>query len=186
MLKIITLISFSLFFSGHEKEKIYWEENFKLSWSNFKGNPDPSDSFKAISFCGISFIPTFNANMDSIDVNVQAYFREATSWYIKEDTSKDLLIHEQLHFDITELYARRLKKKLALSTFDFNKCNFQLDSTYKILKLNMDKEQEKYDFETLHGLDKQKQSEWNKNIKNLIEDLDLYSDSLIAAPLNYE
>lgn len=50
-------------------------------------------------------------------VDVYAYFSPRQSWYHKDMADDHLLSHEQLHFDITELYARKLRKKIATYSF---------------------------------------------------------------------
>ena len=49
----------------------------------------------------------------SYDAKVYAHFYPDKSWVIKEQSSEHILNHEQLHFDITELHARKFRKQLS-------------------------------------------------------------------------
>ncbi len=68
-----------------------------------------------------------------------------------EGGSANLLAHEQLHFDITELFARKLRK--AMVEFDFeNSRNLRaaLQALYKKTEMERALMQKKFDVETKH------------------------------------
>jgi uncharacterized Fe-S cluster-containing MiaB family protein len=75
-----------------------------------------------------------------------------------------LLEHEQLHFDLGEVYARKIRKKVVeLTRKGVKDVNLFNEAIHEILKESSETDQQ-YDTETLHGaLDKQ-QEEWRKKI----------------------
>lgn len=90
---------------------IYWSESRKLVWGDFQGEKDTSQLNKeygealAISVVDIIF------NYSSRHIIVLASFDKKDSWTVTE--SKDVLEHEQLHFDIAELFARKIRKEFS-------------------------------------------------------------------------
>ena len=84
------------------------------------------------------------------EVEVFASFDKQKSW-TKSDAI-ELLAHEQLHFDIVEVYVRKIRK-FAQEAFDRNQRSQQY-ITKQITKLQSEykKTQTKYDSETKHGI----------------------------------
>jgi hypothetical protein len=76
-----------------------------------------------------------------------------------------LLAHEQLHFDMSEVYARLLRKQLAntqLTAANINKVSTDAFlETYRIYK----ERQWAYDQETHHGLNAAAQERWEQTIR---------------------
>ena len=87
-----------------------------------------------------------------------------------------ILQHEQGHFDITELFARKLAKEL--KEYKFNPRKYQ-DDVSKIYKKLMDEKEEyqnKYDKETDFSRNKEQQAEWLEKIKDELDELDEYAN----------
>ena len=84
-----------------------------------------------------------------------------------------ILSHEQGHFDIAEIFARKLHK--SLSEYNFNKKTFQQDlkAIYENLMQEKEAMQEQYDRETNHSINKSAQAAWLSKINDL---LTLYQD----------
>jgi hypothetical protein len=87
---------------------ITWNDKKPLQWLDFAGPVKDSSTFDAESFAEVKFTYTFNSLYD-FKFEVNATFNKNTSWYKKETQSLSLLKHEQLHFDIAELFAKKLK-----------------------------------------------------------------------------
>lgn len=141
-----------------------WAEQHPLSWADFTGKPDaPESVYAAATYAGLA--------LDVQDVNfagrvtfkVRAVFDSHRSWAHPDRKDKDVLAHEQLHFDIAEVYARRLERKLnALQLKVKNKeVAKKLVLQYNIAQM---KEQERYDKECVHGLNRENQQEWRTKI----------------------
>ena len=81
-----------------------------------------------------------------------------------QKASEALLRHEQLHFDITEAYARVMRQKLQLFAARANceKLQPAFNNTTKLVYADWDREQNRYDQETNHGLNAVRQAAWEK------------------------
>ena len=87
-------------------------------------------------------------------------------------------MHEQKHFDIVELYARRMRKDLALlKCSSMAVLNETADSLYKLYDKEMDRYQDQYDEETDGSMNGDKQREWNRKIPDELHLLELYSQT---------
>lgn len=164
---LLSLLSIDIYCQIDNDSIIYWSPDAKLNWTDFKGDaPDTTGYQVALSFVQIYTRAHWEQGMPNY--KVFAVFKKYNSW--SKDTSKSTLTHEQLHFDIGELFARKMRKAMfelrekkdgsindylqALTTY-FNECN---------------KTNAMYDAETAHGIYKGKQEEWNKKIaKDLCE-----------------
>ena len=87
-----------------EPDEISWCANRSLTWEDFKSTD--ITGYGARTATGI---PVRSVKMDStFIIEARAIFVRDKSWV--KDTSKQLLIHEQIHFDISELVARKLRQ----------------------------------------------------------------------------
>ena len=110
----ISLVTF-LIEIPDDKKKIIWNQNYQLEWTDFKGKVDQKSDYGAITSSGIS--TSYEFKKDSILFKVIAVFYKQDSW-TKESLQSELgLKHEQVHFDITEIAARRLRKRLREEVF---------------------------------------------------------------------
>ncbi|MFI5140330.1 MAG: DUF922 domain-containing protein, partial [Sphingobacteriales bacterium] len=107
----------------------------------------------------------------SIIVTVKALFYPKDSW--KSNWIDDaLLAHEQKHFDIVELYARKLRKQLSeIKVHNEEDAQHKLDSVHKIIDAEMDAFQDKYDDETNFSMAHDEQISWIKKIDAAIDNL---------------
>ncbi len=108
----ISLISFTFV----KDEFILWQENKKLKIQDFKA--DNKDTIKvnrqqflgAISAIRIEY-SSFQRNKNSVpDFSIKTYFDPNESWMLLKNDY--VLQHEQIHFDLTELYARKMRKSV--------------------------------------------------------------------------
>ncbi|MEX0314157.1 MAG: DUF922 domain-containing protein [Allomuricauda sp.] len=167
--KIVFIIGLLLFgFFGHTQEieeGVLWNKDFKLSWSDFKGKVPPAAVPAATTASGISY--KYSANLIhhevELDFEVNAYFYPNESWY-KPTICDDLILsHERLHFDITELFARKMRNKLSRTSFSEN-VKAEIRKIYRETLEELQKFQERYDWETNFSRNAAKQLEWNKRI----------------------
>src|SRR6187431_1107599 len=87
-----------------QNDTIYWSPCYKLKWDDFKGKPDTPSKYGAVSNPVVKYY--LSANEDSFTIRVICFFIKSKSWSIFKN-SDTLLIHEQGHFDISELFARK-------------------------------------------------------------------------------
>lgn len=146
---------------------LLWNEYYKLQWDDFQGEPDHGSLGDAGAAVQIKAKPYLIKK--EIRYDVEAYFNRRKSW--ARDTSPSLLAHEQLHFDIAELYARKIRKKVR----ELQKHRVNDIKTYnkaiQALLLESNEIDEQYDLETLHGALSRKQADWSARIKKELASL---------------
>ena len=168
---LILLFTLSYYISFGQNQ-IVWEEKRPLSWTDYHGTPDSKSQFKAYTSSGIDFKTEMTNGV--LSINVRAYFSQTDSWFKPDHRNNRLLIHEQLHFDITELYARKMRLRLSELTINPENFNTVVPALYKGLMKEMIDYQKKYDLETQHGISNEKQSEWERSVNKELENLNSY------------
>ncbi len=166
---LLTLIMVT-FFGTISEEKILWQENNKLSWSDFKAKQKPQNDFVATTSSGISFSYSysFKNNKMSSKFSVQSYFYPEKSWYNPLDATPHILKHEQTHFDISELHARILRKKITNFSFTKN-IKTEMDALYQKQEIARRAMQEKFDKETDHSRNKEKEKLWEDYVATQLQ-----------------
>ncbi len=167
----LSLFVFLVCAFSQSKDTIHWTTQYKLNWEDFKGFPDTTVEHAAITSSGIDYSYHFTDSVFSF--KVYAFFEKKKSWK-KCYVNKYILKHEQLHFDITELYARKLKQRL--HKFIANRNTLKTDITILVNKLIQEKEnmQNLYDSDTDFSANPKKQVYWNNKIKIELQKLDDY------------
>lgn len=164
-----------IFFSFPFWQTIEWCENKKIVWEDFQGYKPKDNTFFANISTKILIEYTIAPN-ESPNYYVKATMNRSQSW--KEgNLSQKLLQHEQLHFDICELYARKIRK----SVDSLRKEKVIGTLTYDSLihaHLRMEKARNNlYDLETNHSTNIEKQFEWDEKIRRELVGLKEYASS---------
>ncbi len=154
-----------------QEEPIPWSPDRKLQWSDFKGTHFKTEWAAATTASGISY--SFSSYEKEgqwyLDLLVTCEFYPDKSWYQPELCDSAILGHEQLHFDISEFFARKMRQRLSKSKFTKN-VKAEVRSIYKEVLKELSYFQNKYDHETNFSRNPEKQNEWNKRIaKALLE-----------------
>jgi hypothetical protein len=159
---------------------IPWTENNKLSWADFKGAPNMSSPYKALTESTMT--AEVSGKNTEAHISIKTFFDKSRSW-VKEIKTDELLAHEQLHFDITELWARKFRQKLKGKTFSIKIFQREL----KTIQSGIDKEdkamQVEYDKETKHSEIAENQKKWEKNIKEELQKLNAFAETDISCIL---
>jgi predicted secreted Zn-dependent protease len=140
---------------------INWKQGRKLQWSDFQGKPDVSSENAALTSTHINFQYTIGEKDFSFQVSCQ--FNKHQSWVRVKDQS--ILAHEQAHFDLAELYSRKLKWALQHYKFRAGEAEKDLDSIYENIMAEHHAAQTYYDQETDHSRNRDQQLSWQKKIQ---------------------
>ncbi len=161
-----------LFAQSRDEELLEWNAARKLTWSDYKASPNPETDAAAstTTYLGIDY----NISSASFSYKIQSVFSKTRSWGLHKTAY--ILRHEQGHFDIAEIYARKLHKEM--SEYKFNRRTYQKDLQKIYDKVTGEKEemQNDYDNETRHSINREKQAEWLKKIAKLLEEYEDYAD----------
>lgn len=133
--------------------------------------------------------PEMDANILNIDgkrvlrVTLDNRFDYAGSWMLKSEThNTGLLKHEQGHFDLNEIYTRKMFQQLKNFRFtgDFR------NEIYTIMQAEnneLKRVQQIYEKETAYGTNKSGQAEWNNKIAAELASVPTYKDQAIEQQL---
>ena len=149
-----------------QENAVMWGPDVKLEWTDFKGKPNTETRIAAVTASGISY--TFNAverdGYYEVDYEVSTFFYPDQSWFRPEMCDELILSHENLHFAITELHARKLRKELARTQFSEN-VRSEIKTIYQRILKELGEFQKRYDTETDFSRNRSAQLRWNKEIR---------------------
>ncbi|WMJ73854.1 DUF922 domain-containing protein [Cytophagaceae bacterium ABcell3] len=155
------------------EQMIEWSESYKLKWDDFQGDP-AQNKFAAMTCSDIS-VKSFKTGKD-VTYTVKCSFKTNKSW--TRSKSQRVLAHEQLHFDITELHGRILRKKFSDVGVALSKEEFK--TTVDKVFADWNKMEKLYDKECRHGLNKEKQKEWEEMVERKLNELEDYKSSAVT------
>ena len=171
---LLLVILFITGTSSTSPDMIYWSKERKLTWDDFQGQPDYNYAdVSALTSSGILHFK--GCENGKIIYKVEAYFEKKQSWFKEEAHTDHHLQHEQIHFDITELYARKLRN--ALETKEF-KCGQEeeFDSFVRNFLNKWQAAQINYDLYTHYSMRKRQQGEWKHRVAMELSVFDQFSD----------
>jgi hypothetical protein len=154
---MIPLIFFLIthFYSVSDPGEIYWSPERKLTYSDFKA-PIPSITYwAATTTSNVGF--SYSTTNDKISgIKVYCAFNSQKSWM--KTRTKEVLAHEQLHFDITEFFDGKN----------------QFAELFKSTTTACEEMQTKYDDATNHGVDAEVQQEWKIKVESMLSSVEQY------------
>lgn len=159
-------------FVHRDNDLIDWKANRPLVWDDYKGTPNPASDAAALTATYLAI--EYEMNEKGVDWTIKCQFSKPRSW-VKAKTDH-ILLHEQGHFDIAEIFARKLNKKMEEYKFDRNTYQKDLKAIYDGITTDKENFQQQYDKETDHSRKKEQQAEWTEKIKKTLKELDAYSD----------
>lgn len=165
----------------NEQDKIYWSKNKKITWDDIKGTPDPASSLGAVTYCSIGY--SAKLKKDSLNIIVTCFFNKQKSWVKPDQKTTALLKHEQGHFDLNEIYSRKLRKMLSEYKFDKASVKKDIQILYERSWKECYAQQEAYDRETENSRNSAKQQEWDNKISSGLKELDAYSATNVVVLL---
>ncbi|MEN8789978.1 MAG: DUF922 domain-containing protein [Flavobacteriaceae bacterium] len=165
---ILAVISFTI--TGHsQEEEIRWSPEVRLKWSDFRGQARENSPIAAVTASGLSY--RFSSLEDDgyyeVEYEVSTFFYPLKSWYQPHKCDDLVLSHEQLHFDIAELFARRMRRTIDNTRFTEN-VKAEINAIYVQTLKELEDFQDKYDMETNYSMNKAAQLKWNKQIQEAL------------------
>jgi len=187
---IITLLGFFSIcsFSQEPDVKIPWDPEYKLTWNDFQGVKVDSIDGKAATMADVDVKYIYVE--DSLTIKIynnfisNLSFVDNTAFQLFNDSLPDLLEHEQIHFDIAEIHARLMRKRLLLAAKS-DSANVDLygrviESVYD----ELDKMHDEFDRRTAHGIVKFRQKLWVLKVDSALTELADYYETNEIPPHN--
>ncbi len=199
---ILGLIIFAVFTTlsayADDSQFIPWSENSKLVWNDFNGTahvfpkeylrPDPNaiaftwGNPKLVDF-NYELVPSIKCQYQITSVHAVGFFDKKQSWTTEQAKLIPItLIHEQGHFDIIEVYARKIESGLLFKVVEcpnegFNKpiINSTINANAEAIAKETQKMHDEYDA----GIKSKSssQQEWNSRIASDLQKYQVKSTS---------
>ncbi len=145
--------------SGQSRD---WTERRTLVWEDFRGTPDTRAKRAALTTYEMQ---TRTSCQDGRRVfHVAVLFLPDQSWVLPKQRIPRTLSHEQGHFDLGEVTARKLRAALAQLNMP---CNAGTEGFMKLVSEFQQKDaelQRSYDRQTMFGAEAGDQHQWNARI----------------------
>jgi hypothetical protein len=159
-----------------QEDGVPWNAARPLAWTDFRAEAPEGGQEGALT--GYSLLYGVRCVKTTFQFEVEAVFMPHRSW-VKPVVLADpgererTLRHEQTHFDLTEVYARRLRKHLHEIYDPCTDINRVQDGAERLIQLEPDA-QRQYDEDTRHGLDRTRQRAWDEDVKGWLVELEGY------------
>ncbi len=161
--------------SQEQDDTILWGVK-EITWADFKGEPDTN----SIDEAHITYFMSREGNYitrDSLVYIVKALFKAKRSW--TKTNSDYILGHERVHFDLTELYIRKIRKALSEKTFYERNLIKEIEVICNSIYEELSYKQIQYDKETEHSINKMQQAIWDKKICEELKQLEQYASVFV-------
>jgi hypothetical protein len=145
-----------------------WSEAHPLEWTDFLAAPDAKSKGAALTAYEIQARRVCEEDGPAFRVTVR--FLPNQSWIKPRQRNARILAHEQGHFDLAEVTARRLRAELALLDLgcaDGNAAFTKLVADFQSRDLEL---QRSYDRQTMFGTGSGAQKHWEARIKSWLRD----------------
>ena len=177
MKKLLFIISIICIQTDILRAQILWQPGTQLTWENFHGTIESVSDYSAYTSYNINYKYKWDGD-GNITFSVICSFDENKS--LKKagvQLSNKLLRHEQLHFNLAELYTRKIR--LAFSNYvAFHKYNSgaagELKKIFDKLMGECKEYNSRYDAESAHSKNDVQQAEWDAKITRELNSLDAY------------
>ncbi len=162
-----------------------WAADRKLQWSDFEG--EITNNFAAASSCTGLIMWEEKDSTGGVIFKVEARFDPSQSFVSPSCSKSDYALHhEQLHFDITELYARQLRMALAPLQHTHKQADVQVAGNfYDVVKEAWGLSEERYDMETDNANNVDAQYRWKKKIAHQLDKLERYANKPSAVVCSF-
>lgn len=179
---IIFIVLLNLTTFCQDSNYLYWSDGRRLCWSDFQGTPTDSVKTDAGITADAVIHPEFDIIFDYTNDTSAMYavvlVRLNRSNSFVNRKSEIILKHEQGHFDIAEIFARKLRKDYQTLNISDKEFNIKIDS---MSKSNYNEYREydcNYDNDTFFGAIKKSQDEWSEKIFKELKSLKEYTDTV--------
>jgi hypothetical protein len=154
-----------------------WSATRRLTWNDFQGIAPTRGEESALTSYSLFHGATCTGK--TFEFRVVAAFLPRQSWVRPAVLASPVensrtLRHEQTHFDLSEVHARRMRRYFSELFEPCMKTAEELDALAQRFVREESAAQRRYDEETNHGRVTKKQSEWDTEVGRLLASLGKY------------
>lgn len=159
--------------AGGPSEPFEWSAKRRLTWSDYLGRPDMMSQAAAYTVYVISVEHGCSAGAFSFRVAVM--FQPNRSWVktglLMRAGERRVLEHEQAHFDLAEVQARRLRRALGAVKEPCDAPAAEINELASKYVIEDAERQQRYDQETIYGIEAGRQGLWEDDIRKQLKEL---------------
>jgi hypothetical protein len=148
---------------------IVWSAARPLTWSDFRARPGLAGTLAA-ALTASRLTSRFVCSGEQFEFEMTAWFLPDQSWvkpelFVQPGSSQAALRHEQTHFDLTEVHARRARQYFREIARPCGQSMDQLQRSAERFSDELGDDQDRYDRETLNGRDGNAQFSWEAHVR---------------------
>ncbi|MBN8680438.1 MAG: hypothetical protein J0M29_19590 [Chitinophagales bacterium] len=140
------------------EKTILWHPNRPLTIENFRG-PTENRPFQAVTAYQIQTKVKDYTLGGKTTISVETRFICDDSYFKKSENDAQVLQHEQLHFDIAEIYGRKFRKAISEQATNYNLYRAKYEALIAAFRKELILKQDEYDSEVYK--DPSLQAKWN-------------------------
>ncbi len=150
-----------------DEQTFRWDGTQQLSWDDFRGpiRRGAGDNIAAETSCGIAIETSLVSFQGTAKVYVFNTFDKQKSWVRDGYDRPDVLQHEQGHWDICELYSRKMQARFDAAHITGADLKREVARIYDEVSDEYVARQEQYEQETQHGVVAPEQDRWTGLIR---------------------
>lgn len=156
---------------GPFEKEIYWHSDRKLTIADFRGSTENRPA-TASTHCGFTITYTNDRLNGNVLVTISTEFYPRDSYFNAMEDSLYVLEHEQLHFDISEVYSRKFAKMALEQVNTAGDWANEIHALYQSVYSEMIVRQDAYDAASYE--DKHQLTTWQEMIGEELKDLEEY------------
>lgn len=149
-----------------------WSHDRMLTWDDFLCQPVHNSD--AVALASTTLGISYKYTGGRFSYNISCSFSKKKSWGVLK--TPYILAHEQAHFDISEVFARKLHEEMRNYRPNFSSVKKDVSAIYSKVIQQEKAFQEMYDKETNHSRRKVKQQEWLERVAQLLEETEAYAN----------
>jgi hypothetical protein len=157
---------------------IVWSAERSLTWEDFRGVPPPAPGEEGAR-TRYSLFYGARCVGKRFEFRVLAAVLPRESWVVPKVLADPALSvrslrHEQTHFDLSEVHARRMRRYFTELATPCARTETELNALSQRLARDESAAQQRYDDETNYGRNPARQTEWNAEAARQIQSLKAY------------
>ncbi|GMV22385.1 MAG: hypothetical protein AMXMBFR57_23340 [Acidimicrobiia bacterium] len=154
-------------------ESFLWSADRRLAWSDFQGPPDLS----SVAVAATAYVVVFGTSCEgsTFSSTIESRFLPHASWvkaqHLMQRASAQTLLHEQVHFDLSEVQVRRARQAVRAIADPCSLSDQHFNEMFERFRVTETEVQQQYDRETGHGTNLDRQREWTAQVERWLREL---------------
>ncbi len=158
--------------SRDKNNLIDWDPSRRLVWEDFQASADDRSANAALTSTTLKF--SYSYREGKLTCHILCQFDKSRSW--GRVRNPYILSHEQGHFDIAEINARKFNQSLKQYRIgELSSLPGDLNGMYEKAMNQLKQQQESYDRETRNSLDTAGQEKWLRKISDQLRELEAFA-----------